>query len=89
MFVFLVSRKSGFIKSCSSFEDLPANKILWSLVDWCKFCIRLRSLKIPPSPYSKAPLKKIMIQIQLVGMPMIFHFTELHLSNKMVDEFTS
>jgi hypothetical protein len=65
MFVFLVSRKSGITKCCLSFEDLSAYKILRSHVDWCKFCIHLSSLKIPPSPYSKVPSKKIIIQKDL------------------------
>jgi hypothetical protein len=44
MFVFFVSDKNGLIKSCASFEDLSVYKISWSHVDWCKFCIHLRSL---------------------------------------------
>jgi hypothetical protein len=40
----------------------------------------LRSVKIPPSPYSKAPLRKIMIQIKLVGTSMIFNFSKLRFS---------
>jgi hypothetical protein len=57
--------------------------ISWSHVDWCKFFIHLRSLKIPPlppSPYSKCTFKKIIIQTKLVGMSMIFYCTKLHLS---------
>jgi hypothetical protein len=46
MFVFFVFDKNGLIKSCSSFEDLWVYKISWSHVDWCKFCIHLRSLNI-------------------------------------------
>jgi hypothetical protein len=46
MFVFFVFDKNGLIKSCSSFEDLSENKILWSHVDWCKFCIHLRSFTV-------------------------------------------
>jgi hypothetical protein len=45
MFVFFVYHKNGLIKSSPSFEDLSAYKIPWSHVDWCKFCIHLRSLK--------------------------------------------
>jgi hypothetical protein len=44
MFVFFVFDKNGLIKSCSSFEDLSVQKISWSHVEWCKFCIHLRSL---------------------------------------------
>jgi hypothetical protein len=80
MFVFLASRKSGLIKSCSSFEDLSAYKTSWFDVDWCNVCIHLKSLKIPPLPYSKAHIKKIIIGIKLVGMSMIFHYTELNFS---------
>jgi hypothetical protein len=79
MFVFLVFRKSDLIESCSSFEDLSAHKISLPHIDQCKFCIHLRSLNIPP-PYSIAPTKKIMIQIKLVGMSMIFHCTKIDLS---------
>jgi hypothetical protein len=46
MFVFFVFDKNSLIKSCSSFEDLSENKILCSHVDWCKFCIHLRSLNV-------------------------------------------
>jgi hypothetical protein len=46
MFVFLVFDKNGIIKSCSSFEDLSVYKISCSHVDWCKFCIHLRSLNV-------------------------------------------
>jgi hypothetical protein len=76
MFVFLVSRKSGLIKRCSSCEELSSYKMSWSHVDWCTFCNHLISLNVPPSTYSKSPLKKITIQIKLVGMPMIFYCTK-------------
>jgi hypothetical protein len=46
MFVYFVSDKNVLIKSCSSFEDLSVYKISWSLVDWYKFCIHLRSLNV-------------------------------------------
>jgi hypothetical protein len=46
MFVFFVFDKNGLIKSCSSFEDLSVFKISWSHVDWCKFCVHLRSLNV-------------------------------------------
>jgi hypothetical protein len=46
MFVLFVFDKNGFIKSCSSFEDLSVYKISWSHVDWCKFCIHLRNLNV-------------------------------------------
>jgi hypothetical protein len=45
--------------------------------DGPKICIRLCSLKIPPSPYSKEPLKKIIIDIKLVVMSTIFHCTKI------------
>jgi hypothetical protein len=44
MFVFFVFDKSSLTKSCSSFEDLSVYKTSCSHVDWCKFCIHLRSL---------------------------------------------
>jgi hypothetical protein len=46
MFVFFVFDKNCLITSCSSFEDLSAYKISWSHVNWCKFCIHLRSLNV-------------------------------------------
>jgi hypothetical protein len=46
MCVFFVFDKNGLIKSCSSFEDLSVYKIFWSHVDWCKFCINLRSVNV-------------------------------------------
>jgi hypothetical protein len=38
--------KNGLIKRCPSFEYLSVFKISWSHVDWCKFCIHLRSLNV-------------------------------------------
>jgi hypothetical protein len=72
MFIFFALQKSGLIKS-SSFEAISAFIISSSHVDWCNFCIHFRSLKIPLSQHSKAPSKKIMIQIKLVAISMIFH----------------
>jgi hypothetical protein len=46
MFVIFVFDKNGLIKNYSFFEDLSVYKISWSLVDWCKFCIHLRSLNV-------------------------------------------
>jgi hypothetical protein len=46
MFVFFVFDKNGLIKSSSYFEDLSVYRISWSDVDWCKFCIHLRSLNV-------------------------------------------
>jgi hypothetical protein len=46
MLVFFVFDKNGLIKRCSFFEDLSVYKISWSHVDWCKFCIHLRSLNV-------------------------------------------
>jgi hypothetical protein len=46
MFVFFVFDKNCLIKICSSFEDLSVYKISYSHVDWCKFCINLRSLNV-------------------------------------------
>jgi hypothetical protein len=45
-FVFFIFNKNGLIKSCSSFEDVSVYKLSWSHVDWCKFCIHLRSLNV-------------------------------------------
>jgi hypothetical protein len=79
MFIFLVFRKRDVTESCLSFEDLSAYNISWSHVDWCKFCIHLSSLKIPPSPYAKG-LQSIIIQIKLVRMSTVFHCTKFRLS---------
>jgi Golgi nucleoside diphosphatase len=46
MLVFFVFDKNGLTKSCSSFEDLSVYKIQLCHVDWCKFCIHLRSLNV-------------------------------------------
>jgi hypothetical protein len=45
-FFFFAFNKSSLIKSCSSSEDLSECKISWSYVDWCNFCIHLRSLNV-------------------------------------------
>jgi hypothetical protein len=47
--VFLVHRNSVLISSSSSSEDRSAYKMAWFHFDWCKFCMHLTSLKIPPS----------------------------------------
>jgi hypothetical protein len=46
MIVFFVFDKNNIIKSCSFFEDLSVYKISRYHVDWCKFCIHLRSLNV-------------------------------------------
>jgi hypothetical protein len=46
MFVIFVFDKNCLTKICSSFEDLSVYKISCSHVDWCKFCIHLRSLNV-------------------------------------------
>jgi hypothetical protein len=46
MFVFFVFDKNGLIKSCSSFVDVSVCTSSWSHVEWCKFCIHLRSLNV-------------------------------------------
>jgi hypothetical protein len=76
----LVFRESDIIKSSSSFEDVSAYKISWYRVDWRKFRIHLSSLKMPPSPYSRGLLTKVIIQIMLVGMSSLFHCTKFRLS---------
>jgi hypothetical protein len=65
MFMFSVSRKSGLITSCLSFEYVSVYTISWFHIDWCKFCTWLRSSNIPLSPNPEPPLKKLMIQITL------------------------
>jgi hypothetical protein len=46
MFVFSVFRKNCFIKSCLSSEDLPEYKISLFYIEWCNFCIHLRSSNV-------------------------------------------
>jgi hypothetical protein len=46
MFVFFDFDKNDLIKICSSFEDLSVYKLSCSHVEWCKFCIHLRSLNV-------------------------------------------
>jgi hypothetical protein len=46
MFVIFIFDKNGLIKSYLSFEDLSVYKISCSHIDWCKFCIHLRSLNV-------------------------------------------
>jgi hypothetical protein len=46
MFVIFGFDKNGLIKSYSPFKYLSVYKISWSHVDWCKFCIHLRSLNV-------------------------------------------
>jgi hypothetical protein len=46
MLVFFVFKKNYLLKTCLSLEDLSVYKISCSLVDWCKFCIHLRSLNV-------------------------------------------
>jgi hypothetical protein len=54
------------------------------LLAYCDFAPSIRllllCLKIPPLPYSKGALKKIIVQIKLVAMFMIFECTELYSS---------
>jgi hypothetical protein len=45
MFVFIFD-ENGLVRSCLSFEDLSVYKISWSHVDWCMFCMHLRSLNV-------------------------------------------
>jgi hypothetical protein len=59
---------------------MSAYNISWSHVNWRKFCTHLSSLKIPPLPYSKGLLKKIIVQIKLLSMSTVFHCTKFRLS---------
>jgi hypothetical protein len=70
---------TNLIKSCSSFENLSACEISWFRFVWYNVQIHLRSLKSPPSPYSRGPPQK-MTEIKLVGMSMVVHFTKFLLS---------
>jgi hypothetical protein len=46
MFIYLDSHKCGLMKSCSFSKDLSEFKMSCSCVEWCKFCVHLRSLNI-------------------------------------------
>jgi hypothetical protein len=72
-------RKVVWLKVVHPLKIYQHKKVWWSHVNWCKFCIHLRSLNVP-SPYLNTSSKKIIIQIKLVGMSMIFHCTKLCLS---------
>jgi hypothetical protein len=45
-FYFTFFHKNYLTRSCSSFTDLSAYETTWSQVDWCTFCIHLRSLNV-------------------------------------------
>jgi hypothetical protein len=76
MFVFWVSHESDITLSI---DDLSVYKISWSHFDYRKLCIHLSSLKIPPSPHSKGPLKKVIIPTKLAGMYTIVHCIKFRL----------
>jgi hypothetical protein len=46
MFIFVRFCKSGPVKSCSSSQDLWACNILWCHINWFKFWIHLRGVKV-------------------------------------------
>jgi hypothetical protein len=72
IFVFSGFSQTWSFKRCSPFQDLSACRISWSRVDWYEVRIHLRSFKIPPSQYSKFRSMKIIIQMKLVGMSMVY-----------------
>jgi hypothetical protein len=51
--VFLDFHNNGLIKCRSVVEGLSDYKILWSNVDWCKFCIHHRNLNSPQLEWFK------------------------------------
>jgi hypothetical protein len=79
MFVFFVFDKNDLIKSCSSFEDLSGNKILWSHVEWCKFCIHLRSLNVRHfGMLARYGIKKCGIEVTFNGMTSLLNFIKIY-----------
>jgi hypothetical protein len=79
MFVFFVFDKNGLMKSCSSFEDLLAYKIPWSHVDWCKFCIHLRSLNAHHFGMVEGTgLKKYGVEVTFNGMISLLNFIKIY-----------
>jgi hypothetical protein len=59
MYVFMIVRRNGLIKSCLSFEDLTAYKMS-CYVDWCKFFSHLISLNVHHFGMVEATALKIM-----------------------------
>jgi hypothetical protein len=75
MFVLFVFRKKWPHKSCSPSEDLSEYKISWSYVEWCKFCIHLRSLNVRRFGMAAATVLKIMASrsLSMAWPPTEFH----------------
>jgi hypothetical protein len=79
MFVFFIFGKNGVTKSCSSFEDLLVYKISWSHVDWCKFCIHLRSLNVHHFGKLKGyGIKNYGVEVTFNGMTSLLNFIKIY-----------
>jgi hypothetical protein len=73
MFIHLDSRKSGLIKSGSDSIKICQHTKLYSLtLTGASFVSTSVVFKIPPSSYPKRPINKIIIQLELVDMSIIF-----------------
>jgi hypothetical protein len=78
MFVFLVLHISGLTESHSTSEDLPAYKIEWFHIEWCKFCIHLTSLNICHFGMVEATgLKHYEVQVTFNSMTSLLYFMEI------------
>jgi hypothetical protein len=90
MFAFLVSRKSGLIKSCFSSEYLSQYKTVWSYVNWCKFCIHLTSLNIRHFGMVAVTALKLWLRghLQWHDLPTEFHNNLRNDSKVIGDRYT-
>jgi hypothetical protein len=75
MFVFFLY-KNGLIKSCSSFEDLSVYKVSWSHVDWCKFCIHLRSKNV--RHFGMLESTGLKVEVTFNGMTSLLNFINIY-----------
>jgi hypothetical protein len=79
MFVSFAFDKKCLIKSCSSFEYLSVYRISWSHVDWCKFCIHLRSLNVRHFWNGwRYGIKKYGFEVTFNGMTSLLNFIKIY-----------
>jgi hypothetical protein len=79
MFIFfLVFHKSVITKTCLSFEDLSAYKIIWSYIDWCKFCIHLRILNVTFFNGCSYGIKNYGVEVTFNGMTSLLNVIKIY-----------